>query len=179
MDSSLQKNEKTLIQIRAPMPVLTDLRHRLAPRYGGNMTSLYETLTRTFLRETPWEKGLRWRDPQENATKASPSASTDPLWTDFVVPFPNDLAGRLQSVAEKNKVNLSTVLYTATYYFIWYKNPTAAIKAVREDRKRQYEERERRRGDEQDDDAIPMGAPIRPKPSPSPLSAGQSLSLPD
>ena len=147
------------ITTRLPAPVMTDLKHRLAPRYGGTLMSLYDTLIRTFLHEAPWALGLKWRETQALSRReetivvvktddGSPleTAVTNTVatgWIQVNMRSPEDLALRVKSVAGNNGVSPSTVLYTAVYYFIWYKNPTPAIKKIREARKQQYEARER------------------------------------
>lgn len=154
-----QKNASTLSTL-LPVPVLNDLHHRLAPKYGGSIQSLYDTLTRTFLREAPWGHGLIWRKAPDPATKAPNSGTSVLSWRDLTISLPEDLVSQIKAVAAQNEISLSTVLYTATYYFIWYKNPTPSIQKIRKNR---------RNGG----DAGSMDVPVRPKPTPSPSHTEQ------
>ena len=52
------------VTTRMPAEVLVDLKHRLAPRYGGTLTAMYDVMLKQFLADKPWEVGLRWRETQ-------------------------------------------------------------------------------------------------------------------
>ena len=144
---------------RLPSAVMTDLKHRLAPMYGGTLTAMYAVMLQTFLRDTPWHFGLKWRETQalsrrEETVKRTTTDDGQPLdvpvtttvatgWIQVNMRTDETLAARVKSVAAANGVSPSTVLYTAVYYWIWYKNPTPEIKKIREARLAQHEARKR------------------------------------
>ena len=152
------------VTTRLPAEVLTDLKHRLAPLYGGTLIKMYDTMLRTFLHDAPWSAGLRWRETQALSRREEKlltvragdgSALETPVtttvatgWVQVNMRLHPELADRIWSLAAVNGVSSSTVLYTAVYYWICYKNPTPAIKKIRETRLQQYEARERAKAED-------------------------------
>ncbi len=144
---------------RLPAPVMADLKHRLAPTYGGTLTAMYDVMMRTFLRDMPWLYGLKWRETQalsrrEETIKRTTTADGQALdvpvtttvatgWIQVNMRLNETLAERIKSAALANGVSPSTVLYTGVYYWIWYKNPTPEIKKIREARLAKHEARQR------------------------------------
>lgn len=148
---------------RAPAEVLADLKHRLAPKFGGTLTAMFDVMLRTFLADKPWEKGLAWRETkalsvrQEDVrvvyTEAGHALET-PItttvatgWVQVNMRLEPVLADRVLSVSAINGVSPSTVLYTAIYYWIWYLNPTKSILDIRAARKKRIEARNRAKED--------------------------------
>lgn len=145
------------VTTRMPAEVLVDLKHRLAPRYGGTLTAMYDVMLKQFLADKPWEVGLRWRETQalsrreetvkevragDGSTLTVPVTKTVATgWVQVNMRLEPNLAARVRSVAAANGVSPSTVLYTAVYYWIWYKNPTPEILALRKKRFEQYKKR--------------------------------------
>jgi len=146
------------ITTRVTSDVMTDLKHRLAPLFGGTLTAMYDIMLNTFLREKPWENGLRWRETQalsrreetietrrtlDGKTLDVPVTKTIATgWIQINMRVTQEMAERVKSVARNNGVSPSTVLYTAVYYWIWYRNPTPDILAVRQQRRAQYKARQ-------------------------------------
>jgi len=142
---------------RLPAEVLADLKHRLAPKFGGTLTKMYDVMLGEFLREKPWEKGLKWRETQalsrrEETIKTVKTADGKVLetpvtttvatgWVQVNMRLNPELAERVRSVAAINGVSPSTVLYTAVYFWVWYKNPTESILAIRKQRFAQHKAR--------------------------------------
>lgn len=157
LKSGLRK-DYTDLTTRMPAPVLTDLKHRLAPLYGGTLLKMYDTMIRAFFREAPWLHGLKWRETQalsrreetiERVRAGDGSVLETPVtttvatgWVQVNMRLEPELAERVKSVAAANGVSPSTVLYTAVYYWIWYKNPTPEIEKIRKARHDQWKARE-------------------------------------
>lgn len=177
LKSDLRK-DYTDLTTRMPAPVLNDLKHRLAPLYGGTLLKMYDTMIRAFFREGPWLHGLKWRDPQlpfrGDESTQNIHAVDAPGWKQVNIPMKPELAERVQQVAEANKVSPSTVLYTAVYYWIWYKNPTPEIKKIRKTRHEQW----KAKGKDQGDDPGAEDVTVTPRrPGPGPDSGSQDMSL--
>lgn len=147
-----------------PKPVLADLKRRLAPRHNDSLTEMYDRMIRSFFREGPWLHGLKWREMQlpfrseeiadpipdvDGSMIEAPATLMTPTgWVQVDMPMESELAERVKSVAAANGVSPSTVLYTAVYYWIWYKNPTPEIEKIRKTRHEQWKARELTRAQE-------------------------------
>jgi hypothetical protein len=137
------KKGYTDVTTRMPAPILADLKFRLAPRFGGTLTAMFETMLTQFLAEKPWERGLPWRKTQalsrrEVVTETVKTGDGQPLvkrttrtvatgWVQVNMRLPLELAERIKSVAANHDTSPSTVLYTSVFWWIWYKNPTPEI----------------------------------------------------
>lgn len=137
----------TDLTTRMPAQVLADLKHRLAPIYGGTLIKMYDVLVQAFLREAPWTRGLKWRETQalsrrletiERVRAGDGSVLETPVtttvatgWVQVNMRLDPELAERVKSVAAINAVSPSTVLYTAVHHWIWNKNPTPEILKIR------------------------------------------------
>lgn len=173
-----------------PAPVLNDLKHRLAPLYGGTLIKMYDTMIRAFFREEPWLHGLKWRETQalsrreetiERVRVGDGSALETPVtttvatgWVQVNMRLEPELAERVKAVADTNGVSPSTVLYTAVYYWIWYKNPTPEIEKIRKTRHEQWKAKGKDQGDDPDAEDVTV-TPRRPGPGPD--SGSQDTSL--
>lgn len=137
---------------RVPGGVINDLKHRLAPIFGGTLTTMYGVMLNVFLTDRPWEHGYAWRETKNLVTRREDTKSTfttdgRPIeaavtvtkatgWLQISLRLDPVLAGRVQSAAAINGVSVSAFLYTAIHYWIMDRNPTDAMRQAMEERRR-------------------------------------------
>jgi len=95
--------------------------------HNRTLRLLHEDMARRFLKEKPWERGLKWRKTQ--ALVQSPvdaMAERVPTgWVQVNIRLPLDLAKELEQLAISQGQSLSAVLYTALYWYTWFVYPPA------------------------------------------------------
>ncbi|WP_226827238.1 MULTISPECIES: hypothetical protein [Acidithiobacillaceae] len=98
----------------------------LAFALGKTLKSMYQDCAEQFLREEPWEYGLHWR-PNQDLTSGllDRGSKTVTGWTQVNVRVRYETAIRLEALAAKEKISVSSLYYTMLYWWAWYQYPPA------------------------------------------------------
>mgnify|MGYP001626388002 FL=1 len=98
----------------------------LAFALGKTLKSMYQDCAEQFLREEPWKYGLRWRPNQDRAPGfLDRDDKTVTGWMQAKVRLRHETALRLEALAAKEKISVSSLCYTMLYWWAWYQYPPA------------------------------------------------------
>lgn len=109
---------KSLVQTRIPQPMRAYLK-TYGKHHGLRMEGLLVEALTHFLTLRPDKRGLTWRTPQSNRTKAG----SDGGWAQINVLISDEVAGKLAGLAMQLDISRATIAYTALYWFARYMRP--------------------------------------------------------
>lgn len=97
----------------------------LASLQFGTLGKMHVTMLRTFLRESPWTRyGLAWRSTRATSDKSDDTGGMRATgWEQVNLSLPSELASEIEIVAEVEGVSVSSIIYTACYWWCWYVYP--------------------------------------------------------
>ena len=142
------------ITTRAPAQLLDYMKHYVAPSTGGSLTEMYTVMLVQWMTEHPWDKGVRWRETKALSQRSKTIEAVQlgdgtktlvPVyrtvgtgWVQVNMRVPAELSRRVKSLAHIHMITPSSALYTAIFWWCWYKNPPPD---VAESRRIEREER--------------------------------------
>jgi hypothetical protein len=98
----------------------------LAFALGKTLKSMYQDCAEQFLREAPWKYGLRWRPNQDQTFGFLDRDSKGVTgWTKVNVCVRYETALRLEALAAKERISVSSLCYTMLYWWAWHQYPPA------------------------------------------------------
>lgn len=106
----------------------------LAYVMGKPLKAVYPEMAEKFLREKPWEHGLRWR-PTKGLTASIKDAVGQKEatgWMQVNMRFPVEIGNQLDRLAAEQNVSLSSLAYSMLYWWTWWVFPPASERARRE-----------------------------------------------
>ena len=123
----LQERGSRYAEVSTRLPVKMHLYTKaLAFALGKTLKSMYQDCAEQFLTEEPWKYGLRWRLTKGLTTRLSEVGSkTVTGWTQVNVRVRYETAIRLEALAAKEKISVSSLYYTMLYWWAWYRYPPA------------------------------------------------------
>lgn len=126
-NSDVGRIENRYARIITFMPMKMHLYTKaLAFALGKTLKSMYQNCAEQFLVEEPWKYGLRWR-PTKGLTSRLSDVGTKSVtgWMQVNVRIRQETAIRLEALAAREKISLSSLYYTMLYWWAWYKYPPA------------------------------------------------------
>ncbi|WP_226856441.1 hypothetical protein [Acidithiobacillus caldus] len=114
-------------EVTTRLPVKLHLYTRaLAFALGKTLKSMYQDCAEQFLREAPWKYGLRWR-PNQGQTFGFLDRDSKGVtgWTKVNVCVRYETALRLEALAAKERISVSSLCYTMLYWWAWHQYPPA------------------------------------------------------
>jgi hypothetical protein len=123
----LQAGGSRYAEVATRLPVKMHLYTKaLAFALGKTLKSMYQDCAEQFLREAPWKYGLRWRPNQDQTFGILDRGSkTVTGWMQANVRVRYETAMRLEALAAKEKISVSSLCYTMLYWWAWYQYPPA------------------------------------------------------
>jgi hypothetical protein len=109
------------VPTRCPAEVLKYLKG-LSASQGISLTTMFEDMLRRFLEDRPWDHGLIWRKPKVATTTIGGSKGTTG-WVQANLQVPQDLADRVEQVADLHGVSKAALAYTAMFWWCQYIYP--------------------------------------------------------
>ena len=94
----------------------------LAALQFGTLRRMYVAMMDQFLQEKPWTKGLHWRRTKALVERKGVGAMATG-WVQVNLRLPTPTIQAIRAEAAENNVSPSTFLYTAFYWWTWYKYP--------------------------------------------------------
>lgn len=115
------------VEIPTRVPVKMHLYAKaLAFALNQNLRQSYIDMTSRFLRERPWEMGLRWRQTKGLSQTLSESVGRQATgWMQINMRMTLEQGEELSRLATAEGVSLSSVTYTVLYWWTWYVYPPA------------------------------------------------------
>jgi hypothetical protein len=94
----------------------------LAALHFGTLRRMHVSMMDQFLEEKPWTKGLHWRRTKALVERKGIGAMATG-WVQVNLRLPTPTIDQIRDEAAYNQVSPSTFLYTAFYWWTWYKYP--------------------------------------------------------
>jgi len=94
----------------------------LAALHFGTLRRMHVSMMDQFLAEKPWTKGLHWRRTKALVERKGVGAMATG-WVQVNLRLPTPTIDEIRDEAAYNQVSPSTFLYTAFYWWTWYKYP--------------------------------------------------------
>ncbi|WP_215842097.1 hypothetical protein HHS34_005380 [Acidithiobacillus montserratensis] len=112
------RNGKPCGQLQTVIPLHMHLYCRaLAFAQGVSDREMIQACAQGFVRDRPWEHGLRWR------TSPRWGLVSELEWTQVTVSLPDSLAKELVAIGEGQNVPAASVLYTMFFWYSWVVYP--------------------------------------------------------
>ncbi len=110
-----------LITTRTPAPLVAYTRS-IADLQFGTLRRMYFFMVKQFLDERPWTKGLRWRHAKSliDRSEINPVATG---WVQVNLRLPTPIVHQVLDESALHQISPTTFLYTAFYWWTWYKYP--------------------------------------------------------
>ncbi|MDA8153738.1 hypothetical protein [Acidithiobacillus thiooxidans] len=130
-----KKTGKTFVEIPTRAPSKMQIYAKtLAFATGKTLKTMIREATERFLKEKPWEHGLKWR-PTKGLTytvKDQIGQKEATGWMQVNIRLPAELGNALEKLAVQQNVSVSSVGYTLLYWWTWWVYPPASERARRE-----------------------------------------------
>jgi hypothetical protein len=98
----------------------------LAFALNQNLRQSYIEMTEKFLREKPWETGLKWRQTKGLSQTLTESAGRQATgWMQINMRVTPEQGADLTRIAQSADISMSSVTYTILYWWTWYVYPPA------------------------------------------------------
>ncbi len=88
----------------------------------GSLRRMHVSMMEQFLEEKPWTKGLHWKRTKGLVERKGIGAMATG-WVQVNMRLPTTTIDQIRDEAAYNQVSPSTFLYTAFYWWTWYKHP--------------------------------------------------------
>lgn len=116
---------KTVAEISTRLPYKMHVYSRvLAMSRAITVSELYIDAVKKFLDSRIFDFGFKFRKPKSPDLKKSTGKSRDATdWVQINIRLPIDLAEKLEEIATKKGVSLSSVAYTVLFWYIGFVYP--------------------------------------------------------
>ncbi|HET9147020.1 MAG TPA: hypothetical protein VFN77_03135 [Acetobacteraceae bacterium] len=106
----------------------------LANLQYGTLAAMHTAMLDEFLLRAPWKHGLEWRETKalSERDQGDDFGSRATGWMQVNFRLSEEMLGTLKRTADENRVTLSSLLYTACYWWCWFKFPPQQEAAQRE-----------------------------------------------
>lgn len=97
----------------------------LASLQFGKLSHMHTAMLDEFLLRQPWKNGLAWRETRGLSTRdqADRMGTAGTGWMQVNFTVTDMMAEELEALAKNQNITLSALLYTACYWWSWYKFP--------------------------------------------------------
>ncbi|WP_215866182.1 hypothetical protein [Acidithiobacillus thiooxidans] len=130
-----KKTGKTFVEIPTRAPSKMQIYAKtLAFATGKTLKTMFREATERFLKEKPWEHGLKWRPTKGLTTTLKDQIGQKEAtgWMQVNIRLPAELGNALEKLAVQQNVSVSSVGYTLLYWWTWWVYPPASERARRE-----------------------------------------------
>lgn len=114
------------VEITTRAPVRMHMHSKaLSFALGLSLKAMYQQAAERFLKDKPWEHGLRWR-PTKSLTATLGDTIGQKIatgWMQVNLRLKEETGKELQRIANQQGVSLSSVTYTLMYWWTWFIYP--------------------------------------------------------